>query len=73
MAASIIPALFVGSVVVETLFSIEGMGKLVVDAAFSKDKEVVLATTLIAALLKLGSELLRDICYAIADPRVSYE
>lgn len=73
MAASIIPALFVGSVVVESLFSIEGMGKLVVEAAFAKDKEVVLATTLIAAILKLSSELLRDICYAIADPRVTYE
>ena len=73
MAASIIPALFVGSVVVETVFSINGMGKLAVDAAFEKDRELVMATTLLAGLLGLTSELIRDVCYAIADPRVSYE
>ncbi len=73
MFANILPALFVGSVVVETIFSINGMGKLGVEAAFAKDREVVMATTLIAALLKLVSELLRDICYALADPRVTYD
>lgn len=73
MAASILPALFVGSVVVETIFSIPGMGRLGVQAAFEKDRELVLAVTLVAGLLGLLSELLRDICYAVADPRVSYE
>lgn len=73
MAASIIPALFVGSVVVETFFSINGMGRLAVQAAFEKDRELVMATTLLAGLLGLTSELIRDVCYAIADPRVSYE
>jgi len=73
MAASIVPALFVGSVVVETVFSIHGMGKLAVEAAFEKDRELVMATTLLAGLLGLASELIRDICYALADPRVSYE
>ena len=73
MAASIIPALFVGSVVVEEVFSINGMGRLAVRAAFEKDRELVMATTLIGGLLGLTSELIRDVCYAIADPRVSYE
>ena len=73
MAASIIPALFVGSVVVETVFSISGMGRLAVQAAFEKDRELVMATTLLAGLLGLTSELIRDVCYAIADPRVSYD
>mgnify|MGYP006282045885 CR=1 FL=1 len=73
MAASIIPALFVGSVVVETLFAIDGMGRLAVDAAFEKDRDLVMATTLMAGILGLGSQLVRDICYAIADPRVSYD
>ncbi|MFW6336709.1 MAG: ABC transporter permease [Phycisphaeraceae bacterium] len=73
MAASIIPALFVGSVVVERVFSINGMGNLAVEAAFQKDRELVMATTLLGGLLGLTSELIRDVCYAIADPRVSYE
>jgi ABC-type dipeptide/oligopeptide/nickel transport system permease component len=73
MASSLLPALFVGSVIVETIFSINGMGRLSVQAAFQKDREVVMATTLIAGMLGLFSELLRDLCYAIADPRVSYD
>ncbi|MFW6032050.1 MAG: ABC transporter permease [Phycisphaeraceae bacterium] len=73
MAAGLLPALFVGSVVVETIFSINGMGRLAVEASFSKDREVVMATTLIAGLLSLTAQLVRDIFYALADPRVSYE
>ena len=73
MAAAILPALFAGSVIVETIFSINGLGRLGVEAAFQKDRDLVMATTLIAAMLKLVAELVRDICYAIADPRVTYE
>ncbi len=73
VAASILPALFAGAVIVETIFSIPGMGKLGVDAAFMKDREVVMGTTLIGGFIGLFSELARDVCYAIADPRVSYE
>ena len=73
VAAAILPALLTGSVIVENIFSISGMGKLGVDAAFMKDREVVMGTTLIAGGIGLLSELARDVCYAIADPRVSYE
>ncbi|MBB6430592.1 ABC transporter permease [Algisphaera agarilytica] len=73
MVSGVLPALFVGAFVVETIFSINGLGKLGVEAAFQKDRELVMATTLIGGLLGLTSELVRDICYAIADPRVSYD
>ncbi|MEM6393829.1 MAG: ABC transporter permease [Planctomycetota bacterium] len=73
MAASILPSLIVGSVVVENIFSIQGMGKLGVDAAFANDRELILGVTLIGGLIGLTSELIRDVCYAIADPRVSYD
>lgn len=73
VVASILPAMLVGAVVVEKIFSIQGMGWLGVEAAFQKDREVVMATTLFASILSLGSQILRDVCYAIADPRVSYE
>ena len=73
VAASIIPALFVGAVIVENIFSIPGMGKLGVEAAFMKDRELLMGTTLIGGLIGLSSEIMRDILYAMADPRVSYE
>jgi ABC-type dipeptide/oligopeptide/nickel transport system permease component len=73
VAASILPGLLVGSVIVETIFSIDGMGKLVVEAVQMRDRELVLSITLITGMLTLVSYLLMDICYAIADPRVSYE
>ncbi len=73
VAASILPGLLAGSVVVETIFGIPGMGKLAIDAINARDRELVLATTLVAGLLGLLGALLADICYVIADPRVSYD
>jgi len=73
IVSNLVPALLVGSVVVESIFSIPGMGKLAVDAAFSKDRELLMGTTLIVSGIVLLSELLRDLLYAAADPRVSYE
>jgi peptide/nickel transport system permease protein len=73
VAASILPALIGGSVIVESIFSIPGMGKLDVDAVFNRDRELVLGITLIGSLIVLISQILRDVFYAIADPRVTYE
>jgi peptide/nickel transport system permease protein len=73
MISGVLPALFAGSVVVEKIFSINGLGKLGVEAAFQKDPELVLGTTLMAAVLGLTAQLIRDLAYAIADPRVSYD
>ena len=73
VAAGILPALLGGSVVVESIFSIPGMGRLGVQAVQSRDREVVLAVTLIGGFIGLVSQIIRDIMYAIADPRVSYE
>jgi len=73
VAAGILPALLAGSIVVETIFSIPGMGRLGVQAVQFRDRELVLAVTLIGGILGLLSMLIRDICYAMVDPRVSYE
>jgi microcin C transport system permease protein len=73
VAAGILPSLLGGSVVVEWIFSIPGMGQLSVSAVQSRDREVVLAVTLIGGVVSLASQLVRDILYALADPRVSYE
>jgi len=73
VAAGLLPSLLGGSIIVEALFSIDGMGKLAVEAVQTRDRELVLSITLIGTLLSLAGYLLADICYAIADPRVSYE
>jgi len=72
-AAHLLPAMIAGSVVVETIFSVPGMGRLLVDSIKLKDREVFLSITLIAGVLTLAGYLLADILYAVVDPRVSYE
>jgi len=71
--ASLLPGLLAGSLIVETVFSIDGMGRLAVDAVKTRDRELVLSITLISGLLTLTGNLIADILYAAADPRVSYE
>ncbi|UUZ97164.1 ABC transporter permease [Paenibacillus sp. P25] len=67
-----LPGFFGGSVIVETIFSIPGMGRLFTEAAFQRDYPVIFAvTTLVAFLYVLGS-ILSDLSYALLDPRVSY-
>ncbi|HLL89281.1 MAG TPA: ABC transporter permease [Tepidisphaeraceae bacterium] len=73
VAAAILPALLGGSVVVETIFGIPGMGKLSVDAVSQRDRELVLGLTFVSGLLGLTSMLIRDVLYAVADPRVTYD
>ena len=73
VGAHILPAMIAGSVVVETIFGINGMGSLLVSSVQQRDRELVLSITLVAGALGLIGYLLADIGYAIADPRVSYE
>jgi len=73
MAAAILPQLFVGAFVIEYIFSIQGMGLLTIDAAKNTDINIIMATTLVGSILTLLSLLLRDILYAVADPRVTYD
>ena len=73
VSATLLPSLLSGSVIVEHIFSIDGMGKLAVQAVQSRDRELVLSITLISGVLTLIGYLIADVCYAIADPRISYE
>jgi len=68
-----LPGLLVGSVIVEQIFSIPGMGLLFYEAAFARDYFTVMAISAIEAFLVLVSLVLVDICYAIVDPRISYD
>jgi peptide/nickel transport system permease protein len=73
VSAGLLPSLLGGSVIVESIFSIDGMGKLGVEAVKLKDRELVLSITLISGVLTLVGYLIADLFYAIADPRVSYD
>jgi peptide/nickel transport system permease protein len=71
--ATIVPAMLAGSVVVERIFTVPGMGSLLLDAIALRDREVILANTLMIGVVNLLALLLADILYALADPRVSYD
>jgi len=67
-----LPELFGGSVIVETLFNIPGIGSLMVSALNARDYPVIMGGILLSGILVLLSNLLADISYALADPRVRY-
>ncbi|MEM1123153.1 MAG: ABC transporter permease, partial [Bacteroidota bacterium] len=67
---SVLPAAFAGSVVVEFIFNIPGMGSLLLDSIRATDWPVVYAILMIAAVLTMLGLLIADILYVFADPRV---
>lgn len=71
--AGIIPGLLGGAVVVESIFSIKGMGDLMLTATLARDLPIVQAVAFVGSVISLVCLLIADICYAIADPRVSYD
>jgi microcin C transport system permease protein len=69
----IFPAMLAGSVVIERIFTVPGMGYLVIEAIGLRDREMILANTTIIACVTLMALLLADILYAVADPRIAYK
>jgi len=65
-----IPYLYTGSLLLESFFGIPGLGYLGINSIMSSDIDVVRALVLIGALMFVASNLLTDLCYAAADPRV---
>jgi peptide/nickel transport system permease protein len=61
-----------GAVVIETVFSWPGIGRLMADAVIGRDFPVVQASVLLVAIVVLGVNLLVDIAYAYVDPRIRY-
>jgi peptide/nickel transport system permease protein len=62
-----------GTVLVEVVFSIPGMGKLLVDSIFQRDYPVVQASMILVSLSFVVVNLLTDIAYAFFDPRIRYQ
>ncbi len=67
-----LPALFGGSIIIETVFQWPGTGLLFANAADARDYPTVMGITLLSAVMVLASNLLADIAYAAADPRIRY-
>lgn len=71
--AAIFPSLIAGSIVIEKIFNIPGMGLLMINSINSKDWQVVYAILMMAAVITIIGILLADILYAVVDPRVKFE
>jgi peptide/nickel transport system permease protein len=65
-----VPGLIGGSVIFETIFSIPGMGQLFWQSAMSRDYPLIMGMLVIGAVLTLIGNILADISYAFADPRI---
>jgi peptide/nickel transport system permease protein len=67
-----VPGLIGGSVIFESIFSIPGMGQLFYQSVTMRDYPTVMGILVIGAILTLLGNLLSDITYALADPRIRY-
>ena len=70
--AAVFPAAIAGSVIIEVIFNIPGMGSLMFEAILARDWPVVYAVLMLGAILTMIGLLVADILYALVDPRVKY-
>jgi peptide/nickel transport system permease protein len=70
MFGLILPGLIGGSVIIESIFSWPGMGRMAYEAILARDYPVILTINFIAAVLVLIGTLISDILYALVDPRI---
>ena len=66
-------ALLTGSIIVETIFSIPGIGRYFVEAALNRDYTLVMGTVVVIAVFTILFNLIVDLLYAMIDPRVRYD
>jgi peptide/nickel transport system permease protein len=65
-----VPGLIGGSVIIESVFAIPGMGQLFVQSAYSRDYPVLMGLVVVGATLTLLGNILADVAYAVVDPRI---
>ncbi len=70
--ASILPGLISGSVIIETIFSIPGVGLLAYEAVLARDYPIIMAVFTISSLLTLVSILISDTLLTLVDPRITF-
>lgn len=70
---SFVAAFFSGSLLLETIFTLDGLGLLGYESVINRDYPVVMATLYFFTLLGLVTKLLTDITYVLIDPRITFE
>lgn len=73
MLGNVLPSLVAGSIVLEYVFNIEGMGMLLYNSIMTQNYPVVFAIVMLVSVLTMLGYLLSDILYAYADPRVRFK
>ena len=71
--AAFVGAFFTGSLLIETLFSLDGLGLLSYESVLRRDYPVVLGTLYLFTLIGLVTKLISDLCYVWVDPRVKFD
>ncbi|MEJ8755739.1 ABC transporter permease [Pontibacter sp. H259] len=71
--SDMIPALVAGAVVIEVIFAIPGIGRLLVTSVLARDFPVIVGIVVVIALVKMLSHVVADICYALVDPRIKQD
>ncbi|MBP5090701.1 ABC transporter permease subunit, partial [Pseudomonas chlororaphis] len=69
---ALVNVFFGGSLLIEVIFSLDGLGRLSYDAAVSRDYPVVFGSLFIFTLFGLLIKLLGDLCYTLVDPRIDF-
>ncbi len=70
LLGGLLPGLIGGSIIIESIFSIPGMGRLAFEAVLSRDYPLIMGNIAMASLLTLAGLLLTDILYVLVDPRI---
>lgn len=71
--ASLLPFLIGGSVIIETIFNIPGMGKFAFEGVLRREYDVVMATLILSSVLTLIGILISDVLYVIVNPQVTFD
>jgi len=71
--AAFIGAFFTGSLLIETIFSLDGLGLLAYESVLKRDYPVVLGTLFLFTILGLIAKLLADLSYVLIDPRIHFD
>ncbi|MBX3020777.1 MAG: ABC transporter permease subunit [Bdellovibrionales bacterium] len=70
---SFLTVFFAGSIIIEQVFNIDGMGLLSLKSIFSRDYNVIMALIFIQALLSMVGRLISDVTYVLVDPRIDFQ
>jgi len=73
LMATLLPALIGGSVIIEVIFGIPGMGSYMFSSILQYDYNAVMVVLLISSFLTLVGMLLADLSYALVDPRITFD